>query len=174
MNHRSLFGLLVVAALCVWLGVSDPTRSSLSFLFQHWVLQRNGEDMVSESRTESDLIRIMGHSEILLHVVAANRLLERGSPDPFLLAIRGDDASSRSVAAHWLQNFNEQNVRLALRVALKDESEHVRMWAVHSLGIVGCPEDVLMLSNMIDDPSRIVRSKVSKAIEGIQLGGTEY
>jgi len=123
--------------------------------------------MISDYEDESELIELMGNTEIFIHVAVANKLKVRGSPQPFLTGLKHENRNVRLVSAHWLMSFKDKHVVDALLKSCADSYEHVRMWSAFSLGEIGNSVALPKLNEMKSDKSPIVVDEVEKAIKKI-------
>lgn len=160
--------VLLALGLALAVFLDDPARGGLGYLVRTLVLGQSVEEVLPRDLPASRLEELLGHREIPIHVVAANRLLELGSPDPFLRGLESSDSGARGVSAHWLQSFPRDEVRSALRSALGDADEHVRMWAAFSLGKIGTDDDAALLSERRPRETPVVGRQIDESLAEIR------
>ena len=104
-------------------------------------------------------IRIAGDVEEALEDIG------RRTTEPFIKALRDEDAFARSGAAWQLGNIKDTSTVQPLIEALKDEDISVRGLAVAALGDIGCKEAIDPIRMISNDDDEFIKAMVTEALQ---------
>lgn len=110
------------------------------------------------------LMDAMGSNDMRINFAAARRVDELYGEEGLLRALEHENANTRAVAAHFLMNHPGAETQNALLQATRDPNEHVRMWAVFSLGKIGDRVAYQRVREMRMDSSPTVSREADEAI----------
>jgi hypothetical protein len=110
------------------------------------------------------LMEAMGSNDMRINFAAAKRVDELYGKEGLLRALEHESANTRAVAAHFLMNHPGAEAQSALLQATRDPNEHVRMWAVFSLGKIGDTVARQRVREMRTDSSPTVSREANEAL----------
>jgi HEAT repeat protein len=115
----------------------------------------------------------MGSNDMRVQWAASEKVMREYGKPGLLTALNHVNAGTRARAAHWLGHYRDLDVQNALVVACGDVDEHVRMWAVYSLGEIADAAVLPNVRGLQQDASESVRREARDAIKKLEarIGG---